>query len=381
MHDHLSPHTTGAIEVVGPDGSTNSPSANTTTDAAHPGFFAKIANFFSGLWHSLFGSSSNKVGSTSAPIDQKLLTDFKNQDEQAKFSWLEKIAADQTPEAAWAYVKAAYDTPNGVIGNPHDMAHLVGQLIFKAYGFNGLSICDPTFAFGCYHGFMEVAFDKDHPDAYSSNIIKAENSCKTLGDDSSPAYWSCIHGMGHGIATYRDHDLTKSLGDCDQLDQKIRTYCHDGVFMEFMNTASDSFYKKSDPIYPCDTVDDSYKVACARSQPQVMRFRFKMENTAIAKACLDTHNDTIVYHCIDSIGYFVGQTSKGDATQTIAGCNEIPDDAGAAQCLAAAAGELVFQNYAGWQTSAPKICNSLSGKYKDLCNTRVDQVKQSYGRK
>ena len=64
----------------------------------------------------------------------------------------------------------------------------------------------------------------------------------------------------------------------------------------------------------------------------------------------------------------------------VLGCQEIKNESGAAQCMAAAAGELVFQNYAGWRESVKEICSSLSGRYREECSLRVEQVKQSYGR-
>jgi hypothetical protein len=378
MHDHLSPHTTGAIEVVPTSGSTNSTS---TPASNHPGFFARVRDYVANLWQRLFAAPAKKASISGQMTDPKLVAEFKSQNEQAKYKWLEDIAQQYNPETAWAYVKAAYDTPAGVVGNAHDMAHLVGQLIFKQYGFDGLSICDPTFAFGCFHGFMEVAFDKEHPEQYESNLQKGQDSCKALGDMKSPSYWSCIHGMGHGIASYRDYDLDSSLTDCDRLDPQVRTYCHDGVFMEFLNKSSPHFYKTSDPIYPCDTVGEEYKIACARSQATVMRVRLGMTTPQIADACLATHNDKIMFNCIDSIGYFIGQTNAANASQVVTDCREIREDAGAAQCMAAAAGELVFQDSVGWREGAQQICSSLRGTYKDLCFARVDQVKQSYGRK
>jgi hypothetical protein len=376
------PSITNAVEGGVPISSATSSVAQGGASASptDSGLFGSIKNFFANLWQKLFGSSGGAAGSA-IPVDQKLLADFKAQSGQDQYTWLDTIAQEKNPETAWAYLKAAYDTPAGVVGNPHLLAHHVGELLYKAYGFKGLALCDTTFAFGCYHGIMEVAFDKNHPESYNANVLSAQEGCKVVGDITSPSYWSCIHGMGHGIATFRDYDIQKSLSDCDLLDQKVRTYCDDGVFMEFSLSALPNFYKQDNPIYPCDTITKDYQVvACARSQAQVMRFRFKMTTGEIAKACLDTKDKTIVYHCIDSIGYFVGQTTQGDASKVTADCEEIADEAAAAQCKAAAAGEVVFQNYAGWQTSTKAICNSMSGTYKDLCTTRVDQVSQSYGR-
>lgn len=360
MHDHLIPHFTGTIVVLEDPGK-----IATTTEGPileNLGLWAKIKAFFLKLFR---GSKASTVSG------------FKSLDEKDKYAWLEDIANKETPEAAWRYVKAAYDTPEGVVGNPHDMAHLVGQLIYKKYGLEKLSICDPIFAFGCYHGLMEVAFDKDrgYEDNYKKDLLVAQDGCKAVGDMSSPSYWSCIHGMGHGIATFRNHSLDKSLKDCGTLDEGVRTYCHDGVFMEFSISAPPDFYKKADPIYPCDAVGENYKVACARSQVQVMRLRLGFDTTEIAKTCKETGNQNIIFHCVDALGYFIAQTSASDAQDIIAGCREIADGPSQEQCLAAAAGELVFQNSADWKDKVKEVCQG-----SDKCAERVEQVKKSYGR-
>src|SRR3989344_3095727 len=392
MHDHLTPHMTGTIVVLpapsvvagedpskGPTLSTDS--QGRTLDATDQGLtlWGKIKAFFSKLF------KKSDTDTASAAVNPVFLREFKSQNEKGKFACLEERAKLEDPETAWEYVLAAYNTPNGVVGNPHDMAHLVGQLLFKKRGFDGLSTCTPVFAFGCYHGLMEVAFDqyKDSKDetSYENALLEAEKGCAQIGSPSDTTYWSCIHGMGHGIATFRDHNIEKSLTDCDVNKESIRTYCNDGVFMEFSISAPPSFYQKDNPIYPCDAVAEDYKVACARSQVQVMRLRFGMDTASISDACGKTLNDKIIYHCVDSLGYFIGQTSNGSASSIVSGCNEIADKAAAAQCLAASAGELVFQNAAGWPRAVDQICKSLKGEYEEACRTRVEQVKQSYGRK
>lgn len=371
MHDHLIPHMKGVIVVL-EDPEKVVEEVSTINESG--GIFSKFKSFFSKLWQKIRGEKA------SAKIDSKLLAEFKSLDERAKYTRLEEVAESDGASIAWQFVLQTYNTPEGTIGNPHDLAHLVGHLIYEEQGLRGLSVCDTSFAFGCYHGLMEVALYDEDGGTYEERLASSQAGCRILGDDSSPTYWSCIHGIGHGIATYRDHDISRSLSDCDLLDEKIRTYCHDGVFMEFSISAPPSFYKRENPIYPCDIVNENYKVTCARSQVQVMRLRFSLDTGTIAQTCLATGNASIAYHCVDALGYFTAQESGGKAPQIISGCKQILDESASAQCLSAAAGELVFQNYAGWQKTAPEICSALSGNHKDKCLGRVDSVKQSYGR-
>lgn len=381
MHDHLIPHMTGTITVLGnPDGTNtagNGPA--TSTEESGGGLFSGIKNFFINIWKKITGGN-NEASTSLGNVEENLLSEFNGLNEKEKYTWLEDISVKEDPETAWRYIKAAYETSRGVTGNPHDMAHLVGQLLFKERGFDGLSTCDPSFAFGCYHGLMEVAFDKDNPREFKANLEKANDGCEAIGTTTSPTYWSCIHGIGHGIATFREYDMELSMDDCDFLPTGFQTYCRDGVFMEFSISAPPSFYDRENPLYPCTVVAENAKSACARSQSKVMMSKFDMELKDVAATCIDSGNTNITYHCIDSLGYYVGQTSGGDEDRIILGCKTIEDNPSAAQCLAAAAGELVFQDYIGWHDSVKEICGSVEGNYRTLCEKRVEQVKKSYGR-
>ncbi len=376
MHDHLSPHITGVIIVL-EDRDKEIISA-TSTDSnlevnppSGESWWLKIKNFFIKLFN---------IKKRNGPVIDKLLIEFKSLDEKDKYAWLENIAQTQSPEVAWRTIKETYNTPEGVVGNPHDMAHLVGQLLYQKHGFDGLKVCEPIFAFGCYHGLMEVAFDKDKPEEFPNKLSDAEKGCSKVAPKNSPSYWSCVHGIGHGIADFREYNLDKSLKDCDTMDKTVRTYCHDGVFMDFSINAKEGFYKRSDPLYPCNAVDESYKSSCARSQVQVMRLRLEKTTREISDACMESGNATIKYHCIDSLGYFVAQSSNYKSGQIISECRTIRDDPAVAQCLAASAGELVFQNSAGWDKAVKEICLSLEGPYRKACEQRVAEVKKSYGR-
>lgn len=323
----------------------------------------------------LFRSARAEAG-----VDEEELARFKSLTDVEKYAWVNEISEKEGPEVAWRYILAAYTTPEGVVGNAHDLAHLVGQLLYKKYGFKGLKTCTPTFAFGCYHGVMQVAFDKEKPSEFPAQLAAAQVGCEEVAPGESPSYWSCIHGIGHGVATYRGFDLKTSLADCDTYGPRFSTYCHDGVFMEFVSRAPEGYYRAADPLYPCDAIGEAYKVACARNQVQVMKQKFGLADKDIAKACLAGGDEKISYHCIDAIGYGVGQAAHGEAQRVIDSCNAIADKSAAAQCLAAAAGELVFQNAADWQRNVETICASLAGNPRRDCEARVENVKESYGR-
>lgn len=372
MHDHLFPHMTGTITVL-PGSETNSEpilEKRANFKSLLSGIWQAAARFFNAIINSLKNIDFKKELS----LETHEVSAFAEMPESEKYEFLKEVSAQSTPETAWAYVKQAYNTPRGVVGNPHDLAHLVGQLLFKERGLNGLATCEPIFAFGCYHGLMEVAFT----DKGLSELPQAEKSCEEIEDKMTII--SCIHGIGHGLATYESHDIKKSLGDCEILKPGLQVYCYDGVFMEFMISAPPSFYMASRPLSPCDELDQKYHSACGRSIPQTLRSRYNRSNTEIAKTCSASKSQDLRFHCIDSLGYSIGQQSGGKADYIVKNCGDIQAADANAQCVTAAAGELVFQNYQDWQTQAYSACDSLQEAFIAGCTERVNKVKTDYKR-
>ncbi len=369
MHDHLKPHLTGTVIVL-ENASTSPMSPEPKQGTSSSGVFSRIAQFFSNLWDQIF-HTIKPIKIKKGDVEGLVLADD-------KIKYIENFATLNSPETAWLLLKDAYNKPEGVVGNPHDQAHLIGGLLYEKNGIEGISTCDSTFAFGCYHGLMDRVLAAADKNNLNPTIIEAREGCSSAGEVMNVR--SCIHGIGHGLATLENYDIKKALNDCDLLAPEDQTYCSDGMFMEAMNTAPPSLYDPKKPTYPCDTLEEKYVSSCARSLPQVMRFRFKMDNLNIAKACLATENQTLIYHCIDSIGYYVGQTSGGSADKIISECKALPNETAQGQCAAAAAGEIIFQNTVGWSVNAPKVCDSFTGELQTLCKKRVDNVKQSYKR-
>jgi len=52
-----------------------------------------------------------------------------------------------------------------------------------------------------------------------------------------------------------------------------------------------------------------------------------------------------------------------------------------AVCMSGAAVETIFQNYSGWQQTAPAACATLPDPYKNDCTARIQQTIKDYGRK
>lgn len=356
FHDHLNPHSGGLLIVRG-----NYQAANAIATIKRELSFG----FIGSLKSKLFGTPS-----TETSIDP---VEFVGKNQPEQLLDLRGIAKVQSPEAMWKFVLEAYRKDPGRTGRAHDIAHFAGGVIFDIKGFDGLSICTVDFAFGCYHGFLDKAFTKDLRD-----LPKAEKECLTVGREGSGPNSSCIHGIGHGIASYyRVQDLDKSLQSCDTLTNG-KDYCYDGVFMEFARDASQKFYQQAKPLYPCDAVDEKYGFSCARNQTNVMLERFHLDFNQVATLCLAAYNMQVKSGCFESLGFVAAHSGKVDTTLKM--CQSIPDSAHQASCITAAAGEVVFQDMPEWEESSGTLCKSLPEEYKPFCDKRVLQVIQEYGR-
>lgn len=293
------------------------------------------------------------------------------------YNAIKNVADTQGVEAAWKYVIDTYGKDPALQESAHDYAHYVGLLIYEKKGIPGMSICTTDFAFGCYHGLLDQAFRKD-----LTNLPQAEQACRQVGQINSGPYNSCVHGIGHGIASYfKDKDLYGALKTCDKLPNGAPQYCYDGVFMEFSRDALDSFYKSTDPLYPCDSVGDRYVYSCGRNQPSVMTSRLHLSYDDIYHACHKAGNIDMRTSCFVALGFQAVYASQEDPQKIITMCDQYKDREFEYQCKSAAAGELVFQNFANWQINSPAICNSISGiDQQKMCNAHVTQIQQSYGR-
>lgn len=379
-HDHLYPHRRGTLTVTAESVSA-SPAAPTVTQSPSPtaapidsvaapsgktNWRAWLKQFAIRFWQAFIRPF--RLSPVISPAA------FQNLNEQAQYDHLRQLSQLQGAPAAWAYVKTTYTSDAGASlgGRAHDLAHFVGGLIFKAKGLPGLTVCDTTFAFGCYHGFTESAFaDSLEP------LLEVAQACTTLAPPNSGPWASCIHGIGHGVATYFDSaNLEGALGACHKLSLGA-TFCHDGVLMEFSFSAPPNFYRADNPLYPCTDLPAQYHNACGRNQPHVMQRRLNMNRAAIGGVCL-TAPPAVAEACLDSLGFAAANESRGNPEAILQQCGELPTPAARARCVGAGAGELIFQNFPGWQTSAPAACRTLPPEFQPACSARLEETRRNY---
>ncbi len=364
-HDHLVPHMRGVITVVAEEG-------KSTEETTFPlvkweyglDKIKLILNQALSKFQNLFKADEKAV----LPDSTKFIT-LSYQDQQ-------KILEGVDSQKAWEFIKTTFKGQAGSSGNIHDLAHLSGALLFKDKGFSGLSSCSADLAFGCYHGFLDTAF-KENLD----HLLDAHQACLQLGSGVSGPVASCIHGIGHGVASfYSTSDLEKSLSTCRKLESGSE-YCFDGVFMEYIRSAQSSFFKKDDLLYPCNDLEKkfgyAYSSTCGRNQPSLLMSRFNMRFEEVVQICSNALSKPVKEACLESLG--LSLAASADVEQIIKGCQSIPEREYALRCFSAAAGELIFQEVPGWQEKSKQVCNSLGNENKS-CYEHINRLIKDYNR-
>ncbi len=379
-HDHLRPHRRGTITVVAEQGEEKDQALeeNNTPPQAAPGaqtgtpnsFWSRATITARRVWQSIIDLFERAQRAPTAPAN------FPSLAEEEQFAYVRSLKETAGLPEAWEFVKTTFSNDSGASrgGRAHDLAHFVGQMVFEDKGIGGLAVCDSTYAFGCYHGFTEAAFSEN-----LDMLPVVAQACQSLGAPPSGPWASCIHGIGHGVATYFDAvELANALTTCDRLEAGA-TYCHDGVFMEFSFSAPPAFYQSEDPLYPCSAVDATYRPACGRNQPNIMKTRLDMSQRDTAKICAEAE-PAISEGCIDSLGFSIAHESQGNPQTILGSCGVFSEAAHQAQCAAAAAGELVFQNSPNWQQNSQFVCQGLPQAHQQACFNRVQQTADNYQR-
>jgi len=347
-HDHIYPGLTMAIEVTEKENKNNE--SVISKDYLFPlSRINLMLNELSGfLMSGIYGHANADKIETDTYKFRAL--DYGSQQKQIR-----KLS-DSNPAKAWEYLKKVFIVNGEVIGNAHELSHIVGNGMYRQKGFDGIKFCDPAFSFGCYHGVTEqMLLGKG-----KSGLKDAEQKCIELFPDNLQYAASCIHGIGHGLLTWEGLNINASLKDCDSLDESHRTYCYDGVFME--NSFSAQKNQKWDF---CTKLNEVYQPSCAT----YLSFGNFNEH---AKICEEAPNKALKENCFISLGHKAAQISQGNPDKIMGICTSIDDRKNT--CMIEAAVETIFQGYQGWHNTYSSICAQLSGTWKSQCLDRTQKI-------
>lgn len=288
--------------------------------------------------------------------------------EEESLKWTNAIRESGAAQAYNNFKQAfAYDH----FGTQHSAAHIFGEILFDEEGIEGLSYCDSTFAFGCFHSFFSKALH-----VLGEGVIGDMDSTCILkyGEFGT----GCQHGIGHGILQYTGHkNLVEALELCRFTTQKVPTFgCTSGVFMEYnvplINYGEDqAFVTRSrvlnpdKPYEPCPGLPYKFKESCYYEMGQWWDKVYDANYEKIGELCENILDQEFRESCYLGVGNVVAPTNLYDVAKTKKDCSLMPRDTGRLNCRSGASWSF-FAN-PDYRDLASQVCDDLDEKTKEKC--------------
>jgi plastocyanin len=356
MHDHVFPGLTMRVEVQGQEG-----------------IWERFQKGFSVVWESI---KDWILGFFTKQDNSSVGGEFR----KALYEEQERIIADlakKDPEEAWNYLKKVSMVQGQVVINVHEFAHSIGNEAYAQLGFDGVFLCDDTFAYGCFHGVTEELLRKEGP----SIISEVEKTCiKVFPPEKNLDYTGCIHGTGHGLLSWSGLHVQEALEYCDTFSKEFRNYCYDGVFMEYSFSATKDSIDKNNPWEFCIQLSSQYHYNCARYQNQLFMQVLHWDIVATATACSKAPLKELRETCTTDFGYMATQIHSKNLQEVRNTCALFLEQEDRYHCFIGAATEFVFQEYQDWQDNSWALCNELPDFWKEECFATREQTIHSYQR-
>lgn len=295
----------------------------------------------------------------------------------------ETIVAKETEERGVgagfeAIGRLASDAAFYVKGREHDLAHIVGRVLAEKSGFEEgtLLLCPDDWSFGCQHGFIEEVLAKSQA---SSEDLHAVCNRVTPWRRS----FRCFHGIGHGLTMLHGNDFGKALRSCDDLrGGSLTLACHQAVFHEAFNLwhadkAPEMTYDDVDPLFPCNSVDVSYRWGCYSKHAARLLMYENFDVRSAARWCL-LAEEQFRRPCLAEFGQYAAnplsrQTllrhtrgiPEGSATaQAAALCDRAMPEGFSPHCYTGAIAHFVSR---GEPSDAEAFCDAVAEERRSAC--------------
>lgn len=261
------------------------------------------------------------------------------------------------------------------LGLQHSTAHLFGGLLYEIEGVSGITLCDASFSFGCFHGFFTRAIAEEGV----ALVPELDKACLARYGEWGTG---CQHGIGHGIMEYFGFaDIATALEACE-----LTTWptplagCPSGVFMEYRIPAvlRDGLFSteprmvdNKNPYEPCGEVDARYHDSCYYELGLWWRMALGPEYARMGSWCSDLHNEKNRMNCFLGVGSAAAQTETFDVPRTLSRCEEAaPEGRPHAFCVAGSSWS--FYAEPSFRTIAPQLCDAVEPALQPLCRQHAD---------
>lgn len=227
--------------------------------------------------------------------------------------------------AAKAYARFL-DTVNERSLDEHTQAHIFGEALYKVEGLQGVSVCDPSLRFGCYHSFFGQAIHEKGIEI----LPELDALCRgNYGADTK-----CQHGLGHGLLVYTGYEnLLEALELCESITDELTGGCLGGVFMEYnfhtMEQVDNGVYHRplaDNPYEPCDALPERFHPACYLEQVQWWEAVYENDFVHIGTLCSKLSKEAGAYtSCFRGVGNHYTETVFHDFDKIHALCMQMPE--------------------------------------------------------
>ena len=303
----------------------------------------------------------------------------------ANFDCYEKyyrdLIAAHGATAAFADIKKAYDANTYVKSQCHPLTHIIGQATAEKYTKPSQAYLegDPFCWSGFYHGVMETLVAK----IGRKNIVeKLDTICTDIPGKAAYSfdYYNCVHGIGHGLMEITGDELFTALETCNGLTGNWeQESCWGGVFMENIIIDGKNHITKylvpSDPVYPCNAVDEKYKERCYVMQTSYMMKTTGSNFVKIFEICKGV-DANYVNTCYESLGRDASGSTTSDIARTNAICLLGKDNDQRLHCVIGAVKD--FISYFHSDVKARELCNTFSDAIKQTCLATADSYYASF---
>lgn len=251
----------------------------------------------------------------------------------------------------------------------HMYAHRIGVLALKSPSEVGpaFTACTPAYQSGCYHGVIQAYFMARERAGGGVTAQSVEALCADHRETRKDLLFQCTHGLGHGLAILRGHDLPEALGDCELLGRpNEREMCYAGAFMEtLVNTThpdhvdvagekpaagksarsgpadhhgagghdhhgsaeagaapARAAFRALDPAdlhYPCSVLAEKYLIACYTLQTSAILHHTNQDFARTAAEC-GRAPEKARTTCFVSLGRDVSTRARGDHREAVRLC-------------------------------------------------------------
>ncbi|MEX2008005.1 MAG: hypothetical protein WD850_00700 [Candidatus Spechtbacterales bacterium] len=307
---------------------------------------------------------------------------------------------------AFAVLRAVELPPNI---DTHLLGHVVGDILYKQKGLEGINVCTHDFRNACSHSIVVGLFNEFGEGALDDIAAACRQAPGGKG-----AYTMCFHGLGHGVLAFVEYEMPDAIALCEKTGTALyqnREYieCVGGTVMEMMAGVHDpelwrekskKYFRQDDPLYPCtsDFMPDEARETCYMYlTPHLLEYvggnpeHFTTANFRDAFALCDKADQRrLQLACKASFGKeFIGliknrdirdvaNLSEEEARTMYEWCLLAGDRAGSAACIDSAMASLYWGGEND-RSGAVRFCGVVDdGEFQTICFNNLIGAVQYY---